>query len=126
MRFNHYFSNHFGSCRLLKEMRDPHRERDVSVYALPGEFSCVGITDGIDAWVAPVATGFLEDVRKMLLQIQAGGDPRPVLSKKRGQAAPSPTGRRHISVPEIQNLPNTPAAKIEMTFAKGERRVIRT
>ena len=128
MRFNHLFASQFGSCRLLKKGHDPHRNRDVRIYALPGEFEIVGMTDGVDCWVAPVATGFLEDVRKLLARIRAGEDVRAVeddrpparrrINVSEGQ---SPTGRMTTAQPEIQNLPGAPTAKLEM--APSRRRI---
>ena len=53
-KWNHHFANHFGSCMLLAKARDEHRNRDVEVRMLPGEFEVVGVTDGTDAWIAPV------------------------------------------------------------------------
>lgn len=55
MRYNHHFASHFSSCVLLASAFDPHRNRQVQLRALPGEFSVVGVTDGVDAWIAPVA-----------------------------------------------------------------------
>lgn len=109
MRYNHHFSNQFSACRLLKTGRDPHRERDVKIYAIPGEFDVVGITDGVDSWVAPVATGFLEDVRKMLQRIQAGEDVQPTTSPRRriatAEVETTPTGRRRVPyMPPVHNL----------------------
>ena len=100
-RYNHHLMNHFGACRLLKSAHDPHRDRPVKIYAIPGEFDVVGITDGTDAWIGPVSTGFLEDVRKMLQRIQAGDD-----------VVVSPTGRRVIArLPEPHQLPVSETAK---------------
>lgn len=114
-RYNNYFASHFSSCRLLKVGRDPHRGRDVKIYAIPGEFDVVGISDGTDSWVAPVATGFLEDVRKMLVRIQAGEDVKPLVSAGRRRIAEhalpdtytTVTGRVKSTVEEKQLLLNT-------------------
>ena len=107
MRYNHLFANHFGSCRLLKVGHDPHRNRDVKIYAVPGEFDVVGISDGTDCWVAPINTGFLEDVRKMLERIRAGEDVKPL-----GLGGTTPTGRRRINfTPELHQLPVSETAK---------------
>lgn len=134
MKYNHYFANQFGSCRLLKTGRDPHRNRDVRIYALPGEFEVVGMTDGVDSWIAPVATGFLEDVRKLLNRIRSGEDVRAIAEAaapaRRRIALPgdeperTPTGRlRRRIEPEIQNLPGTPSARLEMAAAGIRRRI---
>lgn len=72
-RFTFYLRNGFDSCRLLAKTRDVHRDRDVSVYALPGEFEYVGVHDGVDKWIAPViANPFSVDVRKLLANISSG------------------------------------------------------
>lgn len=107
MAYNHHLKTHFGSCRLLKVGRDPHRERDVKIHAIPGEFDVVGISDGTDSWIAPIATGFLEDVRKALVQLQAGGNPGVI-----GATHLTPTGRRVISLqPPLHQLPVSDDAK---------------
>lgn len=130
-RYNHLFANHFGSCRLLKVGRDPHRERDVKIYAIPGEFDVVGISDGTDSWVAPVATGFLEDVRKILVRIQAGEDVKPLVSAGRRKIADhalpdtysTVTGRIKSIAEERQQLLNT-ALDQQNTLITRSRRVI--
>lgn len=53
-RFNHYFQNQFAGCVVLAIGRDESRDRDIRVVALPGEFTMVGLADGVDAWVAGV------------------------------------------------------------------------
>lgn len=73
MRYNRHLCEHFKNCRLLKIGHDPHRNRRVEIRFIPGEFEVVGMTDGVEAWVAPLATGFLEDVRKMLAELQKTG-----------------------------------------------------
>lgn len=105
MRYNSHFANHFGSCRLLKTGRDPHRERDVKIYALPGEFDVVGITDGTDSWVAPVATGFLEDVRKMLQRIQSGTDLPATTTTTRRQVTPHKPVTQQSQIHETAKVP---------------------
>lgn len=78
MKYNRHFQDHFRSCQLLKTGHDPHRNRRVEIRFIPGEYEVVGITDGTDAWVAPVSTGFLEDVRKLLERIRAGDRIEPI------------------------------------------------
>lgn len=86
-RFTHYLRTGFDSCRLLASTRDIHRDRDVRVYMLPGEFEYVGVNDGVDKWIAPViANPFSVDVRKLLADISAGvvtPEPAPVVVKAR-------------------------------------------
>lgn len=78
MRYNHHFANHFGSCLLLAHARDPHRERDVQLRMLPGEFEVVGVTDGTDAWIAPVAGDpFGVGIKRILDGVREGRMPSP-------------------------------------------------
>lgn len=72
-RYQYYLKNGFDSCRLLAVTRDVHRNRDVRVYMIPGEFDYVGVNDGVDKWIAPViANPFSVDVRKLLAAVAAG------------------------------------------------------
>lgn len=72
-RFNHYFNTHFSSCVLLAHAHDPYRQRDVQLRLLPGEFDVVGVTDGTDAWVAPVVgDSFRVNIKRILDDIRAG------------------------------------------------------
>lgn len=133
MRFNHHFANKFGACRLLKVAQDPHRNREVRIYMLPGEFDIVGMTDGVDVWIAPTVTGFLEDVRKMLGEIRAGGDPGPLASKRAVSTPGNTAARRRIAdvvpapTPQEQSVRRRiiVAAEIPSTQPRRERRVIR-
>jgi len=84
MRFNHFFANHFAGCRLLVTGRDKHRDREVKVYALPGEFDIVGITDTIDAWIAPanaLNSPLIQTAAAQLAKIRAGEDPRAMTAR---------------------------------------------
>lgn len=86
-RFTFYLRSGFDSCRLLAETRDVHRNRDVRVYMLPGEFEYVGVHDGVDKWIAPVvANPFAVDVRKLLANVTSGWSPTP-------EEAPTPKAR---------------------------------
>lgn len=78
-RFNQHFSTHFSSCLTLVEGHDPHRDRRVVVKAIPGEFEVVGITDGVDAWVAPitVAPSALFDKVRVAMDALRKGKPMP-------------------------------------------------
>jgi hypothetical protein len=77
-RHLYYLKNGFDSCRLLAQTRDVHRNRDVRVYMLPGEFEYVGVHDGVDKWIAPViANPFSVDVRKLLAAIASGSVATP-------------------------------------------------
>lgn len=72
-RFNHYFNNSFASCRHLANAFDPHRNRDVRIYQIPGEVECVGVSDGVDKWIAPVvAELFTVNILKLMRDLQDG------------------------------------------------------
>lgn len=80
MSYKHHLTNHWAGCRLLAETRDHCRNRPVKLYAIPGEFEHVGVTDGTDSWVAPaVAQVFGVDVRNLLGKLRAGEDVKPVV-----------------------------------------------
>jgi hypothetical protein len=121
VKFNHYFANHFRDCRLLVTGFDPHRQREMRVHLIPGEFDYVGVTDGVDAWIAPSSVApsdLFEKVRAALADIRAGREPKPAGSTRRrvlidDDPQPSPTGRLvQPHTPVHQNLPiNTPEAK---------------
>jgi hypothetical protein len=101
-RYNHHFANHFSSCVLLACARDPHRDRDVQLRLLPGEFDVVGVTDGVDSWVAPVAGDpFSVNIQRILADIREGKPHVPPLPRQRERkrllttaAAPAPSRER--------------------------------
>lgn len=103
--YKRHMSNKFASCRLLATARDVHRNRDVKVFMLPGDFDAVGVSDGVDVWIAPTTINpFSVDVRKLLGEIRAGGDPAAVTaSPRRKLVVPQPevttTPRRRLHVP---------------------------
>lgn len=112
MKYNRYFANHFRDCRLLVTGHDPHRQRQVEVRLIPGEWDVVGVSDGIDAWVAPVvvASPLFDKARVVMADIRAGKDPKPMEARRRvliqDEDQTSPTGRRITqSQPNIQSLP---------------------
>ena len=71
--YNHLINSHFSSCRLLANARDNHRNRDVRLYAIPGNFEFVGVTDGTDSWVAPTSINpFSANVQRLLEDMRAG------------------------------------------------------
>lgn len=77
MSYKSWINCHFAGCRLLANAHDEHRNRAVQVFMLPGHFDHVGVTDGTDAWIAPViADPFSVNVKRILDDIQAGKDPR--------------------------------------------------
>lgn len=63
---------------LLANARDEHRNRDVRLYLMPGEFETVGVTDGTDAWVAPViADPFSVNIARLMQDVREGKIIRP-------------------------------------------------
>lgn len=107
-RYKHHFENHFASCILLAYARDPYRNRDVQLRALPGEFDHVGVSDGTDSWIAPVAGDPMRvGVARILENLRLGIMPKPEkpVQGRRQRAhlieqppAPTPRPRRHLLV----------------------------
>lgn len=93
--FNHYMNNHFGSCRLLVTGYDLCRNRDVKAYVIPGRADCIGLTDGTDAWIAPLTAGSSifhgVDLRKLVGSLFAGENPAIM-------HAPRPKGARRAPI----------------------------
>jgi len=84
-KYNRFLESQFSGCRLLAHAVDNCRNRQVRVYALPGEFSIVGVSDGVDAWLAPViADPFSVNVGRLLDRLRAGEDIKvePLPSKR--------------------------------------------
>lgn len=75
--FKHYFNNRFEGCRLLARARDMHRNRDVLIYLVPGEWEVVGVSDGTDVWIAPiVADPFSVNIKQAVEDIKNGKQPK--------------------------------------------------
>lgn len=71
--FAHYFNSSFASCRHLANAHDQHRVRNVRIYQIPGEVECVGVTDGVDKWIAPVIDElFSINIKKLMRDLQDG------------------------------------------------------
>lgn len=109
-RFNEFMGSHFKSsgCRLIARARDTCRNRDVSIFALPGYWDVVGVSDGTDAWVAPAsagvffgtATGDCADLMKRLKAGEALPVPPPLIQRPRVHLddEPQPTGRPRVHI----------------------------
>lgn len=97
-KFNAYFMNDFVACRLLAYARDVYRNRDVRIYQVPGEWDFVGVTDGVDKWIAPIsANPFSVNVGRLLEDIKAGKpNPKPT--------QPTVGGRRKLLTTEAQPI----------------------
>lgn len=108
MRFNEHLRSHFGSCRRLAKARDEHRNRDVTLFLIPGEFDIVGVSDGVDAWVSPVAINpFSVNVSRILRDIQEGREPvlEPSLRRRASPYATTPA-------PTLQKRPSGPTSPV--------------
>ena len=91
--FNQYLNAHFqqGECRLIANAYDDCRNREVRLYALPGHWDVVGVTDGTDAWIAPaIAAPFFRtatgNVAEIMRRLQHGEEPLPVPAAPRRRA----------------------------------------
>lgn len=112
-RFNQYFANDFKACRLLAYARDHCRNRDVSLYQIPGEMECVGVTDGTDKWIAPaVESIFSVNVKQLLRDIFDGKpipSPRPPASSRVrlevDDPEPEPRRRQRVRLEEVVVAP---------------------
>jgi len=93
--FKHYFDSRFAGCRLIAKAYDQHRNRDVSIYLLPGMVDVVGVSDGVDRWVAPVAPElFSVNIQQVLRDIHSGVPiTLPVVA---GKPQAARTGRRAL------------------------------
>lgn len=116
-KYNHYLMGHFGSCRLIARAFDDCRNRQVKLYAMPGIYDAVGVTDGTDAWIAPAAASpFFRtstgDVTAIMRRLAAGEDPGPVpdapaTAQKRLRARlvhdpdPIPPTRRRVLLADV-------------------------
>lgn len=128
MRYNHHFANHFGSCRLLYEGRDPHRNRDIQIRLIPGEFDVVGVTDGVDAWVAPTATApseMFDKVRRIIADIRDGKAPNTFIEPRARRQlhlptaeAPPPRERRRITQEEPAST-STPTPRVRRVITSA-------
>lgn len=96
-RFNEYMANHFGSCRLLAHAQDLHRNRMVKIYQVPGHMDVCGVTDGVEAWIAPVSPNlFSVNVARLYEDIAAG---RPIDKPTMVQGARRPRVKLHTDEP---------------------------
>lgn len=53
MKYNHLFNSHFSGCLHIAGYHDPHRKRDARIFMIPGDHTVVGVSDDVDAWIAP-------------------------------------------------------------------------
>jgi hypothetical protein len=95
--FKHYFNNNFAGCRLIAHARDEHRNRDVRLYLIPGHLDAVGVTDGVDKWVAPSSVNvFSVDLAGTMRRISAGEHVDLPLNKPQAQPVAQVRTRRTL------------------------------
>lgn len=116
--WKHYINTGFAGCLLLSYARDHVRIRDVRIWKIPGEVDDVGISDGTDAWIAPVSADcFSVNVKRLLDDLAAGKPlPKPVPpvagSRRRlivvdEAPAIAPRGRQRLLIDESAATPST-------------------
>lgn len=93
--YKHYMNNGMRGCRLIAYKHDPHRNRDVRAFAVPGQFDVVLLTDGVDSWVCPAMKGhpYFDDYWQLLNKIANGEPippPTPIVHRARVRAAAEP------------------------------------
>lgn len=112
-RFNSYFLNNFTGCKLLARCYDPHRERDVSIFLMPGYVDVVGVSDGVDKWVAPVcASLFTVNIQNLLQRLHAGEQLNLPLVVHREGAATSQKRPRRVIIEPIEPGPAQPRRRV--------------
>jgi len=105
-RFNTYMNSHFSGCRLLGEGEDLHRNRHVKLYVIPGHVDVVGVSDGVDSWLAPANNGidyFTIPVTRLMREISDGLNPAPFRaavrsSRVRIAVQEAPVARKRIQI----------------------------
>lgn len=71
--YRYHLNNKFSACKLIGQGIDPHRERHVKLFHMPGDFTHVGIFDGTDAFIAPVNIDpFSVGIMRVFDDIRAG------------------------------------------------------
>lgn len=119
-RYKQHLADHFRSCMLLAKAYDPHRERQVQIKAIPGMFDVVGVTDGVDAWVAPALPSlFSVNVQRILHDLQNGKMPsvnHSTASRPRTRVLAAP-----MKEPE-QAQPPAPAPRVRVLVQQESTR----
>ena len=97
MNYNAYMNRHFAELQHVGHMPDPHRNRIINAYIIPGDEDNLGFTDGVDAWIAP-----RHDYLKRLKQGDGSGPPK--IARREVTRKPV-IERRAITKPIIQRRP---------------------
>jgi len=74
-RFNDFMASHFKGHTCVYEMQDPHRSRTLRVFNVGSDEVC-GLTDGTDAWMAPLNSSLNGQSFRTLLANTTGVRPR--------------------------------------------------
>lgn len=116
-RWNQHMTSHFSSCRLLATSHDHCRQRNVRIYMLPGEFTVVGVSDGTDAWIAPVAADpFSVHVGRILQGIQEGKEvERPRVRVNLPHLAPRPVQQPPAQTEPVAVAPRKERVRVRIT-----------
>jgi hypothetical protein len=108
--FKYWMGSKFEGCIHIASTHDPYRNRDVKVFAMPGDFELVGISDGVDCWICPVSANpfirFGVDVKALLGTLRDGTFRGPALAgtlQRRRIIDQQPPERRVIA--EVQQQP---------------------
>lgn len=110
--FAYYFNNNFAGCRCLAHAYDEHRKRDVRIYLIPGEIEAVGVTDGVDKWVAPTCISpFSVDIPDLIKRIVSGEDVRTPVMAPRIQSQQN-RARRVLVTEDGANPPPSPRRRL--------------
>jgi hypothetical protein len=111
--FKRHMNSGYAGCRLLAYARDNHRNRDVKIFQIPHEWEAVGVSDGVDSWIAPViADPFSVNIKRLMADLQAGKPlPTPVPPDK-AQTAPPQLKKARVALLE-ENAPKRVRVRIE-------------
>lgn len=119
--FNNYMGNHFSACRLVAYAHDNCRNRDVSLFMIPGQVEVCGVSDGVDAWIAPLAADpFSVDIQRLFADIYAGKEiAKPIrIAPKTKRIAFIESTTTHTTVPikrsrlSLDHNPHTTTRKV--------------
>lgn len=99
-----YIEQHFSSCKHIASSYDHCRQRDVKIFLVPGEFTHVGVSDGTDAWIAPVAADpFSVNIRTVISSVIDGTFKAPAVKGKQNE-------RKRLAVNlDLFDTPQAPA-----------------
>jgi hypothetical protein len=121
-RFNNFMNSHFSGCQLLAKTRDLCRQRDVSVFRIPGEVECVGVSDGTDSWIAPViANPFSFDLIKLFKDFADGIPVKLPLIGHQPSDGPVKSRRKLLNEDPPPNPP--PSTRKQLLVDPGETQI---